>query len=233
MGVADYTYAVVTALIHLAQFGQLHKAWGQAEWESNHYGLEWGWVRLTTTREVEAVLLKLPQEKVPDTVYGSLAGECRSLHRLPGIRTLKEVLGTLGEHPEIARTLQLEHYSRLYAAAEDLARDLNQVSPAAYLVIANTLRLGGALTVRRATLPTGELPVVFPWGVWAKAQETVLQEAGRPIHTLEPLHQLAVHNPWLDLDKAPIAVRDDQGIEHMVTAKSIFSPSAVLDGGKA
>lgn len=231
MGVADYTYAVVTALMHLLQFQQLHKSWSKAAWESVHYGLEWGWVRLTTTREIEAVVLRLPQDKVPDAVLQTLSGECRPLHRLPGIGAVKEFLGTLGEYPEIARSLQLEHYARLFATAEDLARDLGQVHPAAYLVMANTIRLGGTLAVMRSVLPDGEVPRVFPWGTWIEAHGTILGAAGGSSKSLAAIREIAVGNPMLDMATG-VEVVDDLGAHHTVTDRTLFAPTGVLKGGR-
>ena len=226
---ADYTFQVVTALLHLFEHGKLHLGWSSPSWNINSYGLEWGWVRLTTTAEAEAVLLRLPPEEVSAEARAALARP-KGLHRHKELPAIQEALNKLGEFPEIARSLQLEHFTtRVYSPADDVARSLAEVSPIAWLIAANTVRLGGALAIREAAFPNGATKPT-DWSKWLDAQEAAYKPVDKPVATLETLRLLAKSNPLLDFVNA-IEVVDDEGRRHDVTAQAIFSPTGVIKGG--
>ena len=228
---ADYTFQVVTALTHLFAHGKLHLAWNNPEWSTSSYGLEWGWVRVTTTTEAEAILLRLPPEEVSAEARAAVA-KPRGLHRHKELPAILEALGKLGEFPEIARSLQLEHYTtRVYSPADDVARGFAEVRPVAWLIAANAVRLGGALAIRHEAFPDGAGHPT-DWIKWLDAQEKQHRAADKPAASLETLRLLATENPMLDFSRA-VEVIDDLGRIHEVTAQSIFSPTAVLKGGKA
>lgn len=228
---SDYTFQVVTALVHLFQYGKLHLSWSTPNWETRAYGLEWGWVRLTTTAEAEAILLRLPPTEISDEARAALA-KPRSLHRHKELPTILEALNKLGDSPEVARSLQIEHFTtRVYSPADDVARDLVVVAPVAWLIAANTVRLGGALSIRRAAFPNGVSKPV-DWNRWLDAQEAHHKAADKSIRSLETLRLLAKENQLLDFAQA-VEVIDDEGRMHQITAQSIFAPSGVLEGGKA
>jgi hypothetical protein len=227
---ADYTFQVVTALTHLFAYGKLHLAWNTPEWKTSSYGLEWGWVRVTTTTEAEAIFLRMPPGEVTAEARAAVASP-RSLHRHKELPAVIEVLTKLGDYPEIARSLQLEHYTtRVFSPADDLARGFAEIRPVAWLIAANAVRLGGALSIRHAAFTDTDTSSP-DWSKWLDVQHEQYTTANKSVASLETLRLFAAQNPMLDFTQT-LEVIDDAGRIHQVSAQSIFSPTAVLKGGK-